>query len=69
MEVATYDLGYADGLFRYNGKGELVLGNGKVMLGKMSMDSFSCENSGEEICVFKDADIWADFFILLTMKF
>lgn len=23
---------------------------------------FSCENSGEEICVFKDADIWADFF-------
>ena len=62
MEVATYDLGYADGLFRYNGKGELVLGNGKAMLGKMSMDSFSCENSGEEICVFKDADIWADFF-------
>ncbi len=62
MEVATYDLGYADGLFRYNGRGELVLGNGKAMLGKMSMDSFSCENSGEEICVFKDADIWADFF-------
>lgn len=38
-----------------------MLGNGKAMLGKMSMDSFSCENSGEEICVFKDADIWADF--------
>ncbi|WP_038815947.1 alanine racemase [Campylobacter jejuni] len=62
LEVATYDLGYADGLFRYNGKGELVLGNGKVILGKMSMDSFSCENSGEEICVLKDADVWADFF-------
>lgn len=62
LEVATYDLGYADGLFRYNGKGRLVLGNGKTMLGKMSMDSFSCENSGEEICVFSDADIWANFF-------
>ncbi|MFQ6342022.1 alanine racemase [Campylobacter sp. VTCC 70190] len=62
LEVASYDLGYSDGLFRYNGKGKLRLGNGKTMLGKMSMDSFSCENSGEELCVFDDANIWADFF-------
>lgn len=39
-----------------------MLGNGKTMLGKMSMDSFSCEKFWRENCVFKDADIWADFF-------
>ncbi|ENB4015109.1 alanine racemase [Campylobacter upsaliensis] len=62
LQIATYDLGYADGLFRYDGKGQLKLANGKEMLGKMSMDSFSCEDSGEEICVLDDADLWADFF-------
>ena len=62
LKVATYDLGYADGLFRYNGKGQLKLANGKELLGKMSMDSFSCEDSGEEICVFNDANLWAEFF-------
>ncbi|EAB5280841.1 alanine racemase [Campylobacter upsaliensis] len=62
LQIATYDLGYADGLFRYDGKGQLKLANGKEMLGKMSMDSFSCEDSGEEICVLDDANLWADFF-------
>ncbi|MBM0637011.1 alanine racemase [Campylobacter sp. VicNov18] len=62
LEVANYDLGYADGLFRYDGKGKLRLANGKEMLGRMSMDSFSCEDCGEELCVFEDADVWADFF-------
>ncbi|ELD5174019.1 alanine racemase, partial [Campylobacter upsaliensis] len=62
LQIATYDLGYADGLFRYDGKGQLKLANGKEMLGKMSMDSFSCEDSGGEICVLDDANLWADFF-------
>lgn len=62
LNVATYDLGYADGLFRYNAKRELRLANGKKILGKMSMDSFSCEDSGDEVCVFNDATLWANFF-------
>lgn len=62
LKIATYDLGYADGLFRYNGKGELRLANKKLVLGKISMDSFSCEDMGEEVCVFDNADIWAEFF-------
>lgn len=62
LKVATYDLGYADGLFRFNGKSELKLANGKPMLGKMSMDSFSCEDLGDEICVFNDVQLWAKFF-------
>ncbi|AJC91131.1 alanine racemase [Campylobacter subantarcticus LMG 24377] len=62
LEIATYDLGYADGLLRYDGKKELVLPNGKKMLGKMSMDSFSCEGDDDVICVIDDANAMASFF-------
>ncbi|AJC88056.1 alanine racemase [Campylobacter insulaenigrae] len=62
INIATYDLGYGDGLFRYNGKKDLILPNGKKILGKMSMDNFSCEDCGDEICVIKDANEMARFF-------
>ncbi|CAD7289111.1 alanine racemase [Campylobacter suis] len=62
MAVATYDIGYGGGLLRYGGQGELLLANKKPMLGKMSMDSFSCEDVGEWVCVFDDARSWAKFF-------
>ncbi|MBR8462607.1 alanine racemase [Campylobacter sp. faydin G-105] len=62
VNIATYDLGYGDGLLRYNGVGELHLANGNILLGKMSMDSFSSIDAGEWICVFDDANIWAEFF-------
>ena len=62
MNIATYDLGYGDGLLRYNGNGELKLANGNPILGKMSMDSFSSIDDGERICVLDNADIWAEFF-------
>lgn len=62
MRVATYDLGYGDGLLRYGGSGELRLRDGGRLLGKMSMDSFGAEDCGEEVCVFDDARIWARFF-------
>lgn len=62
MKIATYDLGYGDGLLRYDGTGDLRLGNGEQVLGKMSMDSFCAPNCGGEICVFDDARVWAEFF-------
>lgn len=68
LNIATYDLGYADGLFRYGGKGILELAtptkDGKMghLLGRMSMDSFSAQDLGDEVCVFDDARIWAKFF-------
>lgn len=62
MKIASYDLGYGDGLLRYNGIGELKLSDGTKMLGKMSMDSFSCEDRGDKICVFDDARVFAEFF-------
>ena len=62
MKIGTYDLGYADGLLRYDGEGELVLPGGERMLGKMSMDSFCAEFGGERICVLGDARDWAKRF-------
>lgn len=68
IQIAVYDLGYADGLFRFGGKGVLELcehkkdGKKACLLGKMSMDSFSCEDLGDTICVFEDAREWAKFF-------
>lgn len=68
LEIATYDLGYGDGLLRYNGKGELSLANGGKLLGKMSMDSFSTQNYGKEVCVFDDAEVWAKFFDTISYE-
>ena len=62
MQIAVYDLGYGDGLLRYAGEGELRTAGGQRLLGKMSMDSFCCEDAGDKICVFDDARVWADFF-------
>ena len=62
MQIAVYDLGYGDGLLRYAGEGELKTAGGQRLLGKMSMDSFCCEDAGDKICVFDDASVWADFF-------
>ena len=62
MKIAVYDLGYGDGLLRYAGEGELKTAGGQRLLGKMSMDSFCCEDVGDKICVFDDARVWADFF-------
>ncbi len=59
MAVATYDLGYGDGLWRFNGEGDFRCASGERILGKISMDSFSCEDGGEKVCVFDDAKIWA----------
>lgn len=68
MDIATYDLGYGDGLLRYGGKGKLRLANGTPLLGKMSMDNFSCEDFGERVCVFDDANIWAEFFDTISYE-
>lgn len=62
MRISTYDLGYGDGLLRYDGKGELLLANKARILGRMSMDSFSADSTDDEICVFDDANLWAKHF-------
>jgi len=68
MKIATYDLGYGDGLFRFNGVGELNLANGNPILGKISMDSFSSIDAGDRVLVIDDAQIWARFFDTISYE-
>ncbi|MCK9257089.1 MAG: alanine racemase [Sulfurospirillaceae bacterium] len=62
LKISTYDLGYADGLFRSDGKKELYLKDGKPFLGKTSMDSFMTIGDDEEVCLFEDAMPFAKHF-------
>ncbi len=50
MEVATYDCGYGDGIFR----SLKSIKDGKI-LGRVSMDYISVASSKDEICIFDDA--------------
>jgi len=61
MSVSTYDIGYGDGFFRFNGEGEFYLGDKKV-LGRISMDSLALEGEDEEVCILNDAKETARFF-------
>lgn len=62
IKIATYDLGYGDGLLRYKGKCEFAFNAKDKMLGRMSMDSFSSDALCDELCVINDANIWAKHF-------
>ncbi len=68
MTVSTYDTGYGDGLFRYNGLGELKVANGKPILGRISMDSFTLEGDDEKVCVFNDTTHFAKYFNTITYE-
>ena len=68
MIVSTYDIGYGDGLFRYDGLGELKVANGKLILGRISMDSFALEGNDEKVCVFDDATDFAKYFNTITYE-
>ncbi|MDR2790573.1 MAG: alanine racemase [Campylobacteraceae bacterium] len=62
MVSSSYDVGYSDGILRYNGLGELKTTNGSLILGRVSMDSMSINSDEEEISVFNDARVWAKHF-------
>ncbi|WP_104698024.1 MULTISPECIES: alanine racemase [unclassified Helicobacter] len=61
--VSTYDIGYGDGLFRFNGKQKkFFTADGFLLLPKTSMDCFSALSTQDRICVFKDARELAEIF-------
>lgn len=62
MIISTYDIGYGDGFFRFDGKKELLNSEKKPFLGKVSMDSCSFESDKEKISIFKDASYIANHF-------
>ncbi len=50
MEISTYDVGYADGIFR-----ALRSCAGGEILGRVSMDSLSLAGRADEVCIIEDA--------------
>jgi len=66
--VSTYDLGYADGIFRDDGKREFFLGDGTKVIGKISMDNLSLESEKDEVCIIEDATLWAKRFNTITYE-
>ena len=54
MIVSNYDVGYGDGLFRVPDNVTASIANKKEILGRISMDSFSCIGDDKEVCVFDD---------------
>ncbi|MGM0622722.1 MAG: alanine racemase [Campylobacterota bacterium] len=72
--VATYDAGYADGVFRSNPENPFTLANGEKIVGKVSMDSISAFGSEDRLCIFNDAQAFAKHFntisyeVLVSMK-
>ena len=52
--VSNYDIGYGDGFFRLNERKKAKVQNGKFILGRVSMDSFSLEGDDKEVCIFND---------------
>jgi alanine racemase len=66
MIVSTYDIGYGDGFFRFDGDGELLTSEKKPFLGKISMDSCIVEGDKQKISLFKDASHIAKHFNTIT---
>lgn len=54
MKVSNYDIGYGDSFFRFDENKKAHIANGKEILGRVSMDSFSVEGDDKEIVVFDD---------------
>lgn len=58
--VSNYDIGYGDGLFRLNEIKKSKILNGKEVLGRVSMDSFSLEGDDDIVCIFNDVSFLSE---------
>lgn len=66
--VSTYDVGYGDGFFRFNGRTPVRMSDGKETKGKMSMDSFCCGGEAKMLCMFEDATPLAKHFNTISYE-
>ena len=64
--VSTYDVGYADGYFRTNGKNTLKTTEGKKIIGRVSMDNISVEGDVLKVSLFKDVTALAEYHDTIT---
>ncbi|MCH9812371.1 MAG: alanine racemase [Epsilonproteobacteria bacterium] len=61
-QITTYDIGYGDGFFRYDGSKKLTTADHNPFVGRLSMDSCVIASEANNICLFDDAAKMAKFF-------
>jgi len=66
--ISTYDVGYGDGFFRFDGHKPVVMTNGQKSKGRMSMDSFCLGGEAEEVCLFSDANALSEQFATINYE-
>ncbi len=54
MTISNYDIGYADGFLRLSDKKRSTIQDGRKILGRISMDSFSVAGDDDSICIFNN---------------
>lgn len=62
IKISTYDIGYGDGFFRFDGKGSLTTASNEPFLGRVSMDSCVTASQAQKVCLFDDAVKIANYF-------
>lgn len=60
--ISTYDVGYGDGFFRFDGEVPVCMADNKMSKGRMSMDSFCLGGDVDTVCMFEDANPLANHF-------
>lgn len=60
--ISTYDIGYGDGFFRFDGLKPVKMADGALSKGRMSMDSFCLGGNASKVCMFEDANDLAEHF-------
>lgn len=58
-QVSTYDVGYADGLLR-SASNAYTSPDGSALLGRVSMDNTTFRSESEKLCIFDDANAYAE---------
>lgn len=60
--ISTYDIGYGDGFFRFDGFEPIKMADGSFTKGRMSMDSFCLGGDAPKVCMFDNANDLAKHF-------
>ncbi|WP_263832063.1 alanine racemase [Sulfurospirillum oryzae] len=66
--ISTYDIGYGDGFFRFDGFDPVVMADGSFTKGRMSMDSFCLGGDAQSVCMFDDANPLAQQFHTISYE-
>lgn len=66
--ISTYDIGYGDGFFRFDGSSPLAMADSSLTKGRMSMDSFCLGGDAPNVCMFDDATSLAKAFHTISYE-